>query len=411
MKTKKSLNNFTLYSIVLLFFVLTLFILSVNLKFFYAYGIEENAIFFGRSFDISSNNGSSELPQISSQGNNVYVVWQDNTSGNYDIYFTHSSDNGNRFAQARSLSNNSGSSELPQISSQGNNVYVVWQDNTSGNYDIYFKPSTTNGTKFKSLRNLSNNNGTSQVPQIVTQGTNVYVVWQDNTRGNYDIFFKRSPNKGTGFKSVILDNSNGTSQQPQISSQGKNVYVVWQDNTSGNYDIYFQQLISNDTKFKSVRNLSNNNASSELPHVAVLGNEIYVIWRDNNNGTSRIFFKHGHIDNSTGTVKFGSVDRLHHNGNVSQAKIARGSEFFYGVWSSQLNKSNASTIEFYPFMLFEDYSGDAIPLTSLSSNEILSSPDIAIDKSDVFLVWENKTTGNGDIFFKKLSTNFFDRDG
>jgi hypothetical protein len=455
-------NNFALYFVVLLFSVFTLFILSVNLKLLYAYDIEEKAIFFDRTFNISSNNGSSELPKISSQGDNVYVVWQDNSSGNYDIYFTHSSDNGNRFAQVRSLSNNNGSSELPKISSQGDNVYVVWQDNSSGNYDIYFthssdngnrfaqvlslsnnngsselpqissqgdnvyvvwqdnssgnydiffKPSTNNGTKFKSIRNLSNNNGSSELPQISSQGDNVYVVWQDNSSGNYDIFFKRSPNEGTGFKSVNLVNSNGTSERPQVTAQGDNVYAVWQDDTSGNYDIYFQYSISNGNKFESVRKMSNNNSTSELPHVAVLGNEIYVIWRDNEDGTGRVFFKHGQIDNSTGKLKFGFINKLLHNGEVSQVKIARGSEFFYGVWTSQLNKNNTSIIEFYPFMLFEDYSGDAIPLTSFSSNEIVSNPDIAIYKSDAYLVWENETTGNGDIFFKRLSTNFFERNG
>ena len=122
---------------------------------------------------------------------NVYVVWQDNTTGNYDIFFTHSSDNGSSFAPIRNLSNNNGTSQLPQIAAQGNNVYVVWQDNTTGNYDIFFKRSLSNGTKFNE-RNLSKNNGTSQLPQIAAQGNNVYVVWQDNTPGNYDILFKRS---------------------------------------------------------------------------------------------------------------------------------------------------------------------------------------------------------------------------
>ena len=53
----------------------------------------------------------------------------------------------------------------------------------------------SNGTKFKD-RNVSKNNGTSQLPQIAAQGNNVYVVWQDNTPGNYDILLKRSPNNG-----------------------------------------------------------------------------------------------------------------------------------------------------------------------------------------------------------------------
>jgi hypothetical protein len=405
--TSRTINNYP-FLISCAFFVLIFFISVYSLSYYVAYGIEEKSLFFGRQFGISSNNGTSELPQIAVQGNNVYVVWQDNTPGNYDIFFTYSSDNGNSFAPVLNLSNNNGTSELPQIAVQGNNVYVVWQDNTPGNYEILLQRSLSNGTKLKD-QNLSKNNGTSQFPQIAVQGNNVYVVWQDNTPGNYDILFKRSANHGEGFRGVNLRNSNGTSQFPQIAVQGNNVYVVWQDNTPGNYDIFLQRSLSNGTKFK-YRNLSNNNGTSELPQLSVSSNNIYVIWRDNNDtGVHKIFFKHGQKDNATGQTEYGPSYRLNHSGEPAQAKIITGSEHFYGVWTAYLNKRDVSALEFYPFTVFEGNSGDSIPLTRLSLNESVSNPDIATRDDDTFLVWESTGAGNRDIFFKKLSTNFFER--
>jgi hypothetical protein len=206
-----------------------------------------------------------------------------------------------------------------------------------------------------------------------------------------------------------ISSNNGTSELPQIATHDNNVYVVWQDNTNGNYDIFFKSSPSNGTKFRSPRNLSNNNGTSEFPKIAVSSTDAYIIWRDNETGIGRIFFKHGQKDNATDSLRFGPVNELHHSGEVSGAKIITGSEVFYGVWSAHLNKNNASTIELYPFMLFEDYSGDSIPLTSLSSNQSMSNPDIAVGNGDTYLVWENKTTGNGDIFFKRFSAHFFDR--
>ena len=44
---------------------------------------------------------------------------------------------------------------------------------------------------FKKIKNLSHNSGKSEDPQIAMSGNNVYVVWQDNTPGNFDIFFRR----------------------------------------------------------------------------------------------------------------------------------------------------------------------------------------------------------------------------
>ena len=89
-KTNNRLNFFITQFMLFAFFVLAIFLISNNLQFFFAYGAQEKSLFFGYQFDISSNNGTSELPQIATQGNNVYVVWQDNTSGNYDIMFTYS---------------------------------------------------------------------------------------------------------------------------------------------------------------------------------------------------------------------------------------------------------------------------------------------------------------------------------
>jgi hypothetical protein len=252
---------------------------------------------------------------------------------------------------------------------------------------------------------VSKNNGNSVNPQIAVQGNNVYVVWQDNTPGNYDILFKRSPNNGDGFRSVNLKNTNGTSANPQIAVQGNNVYVVWQDNTTGNYDIILQRSLSNGTKFKD-RNLSNNTGTSEMPQISVSAVHMYIVWRDNDKGEYKILFKHAQKNNSTGKTDYGPSYSLNDTGEPARPKIA-GSEFMYGVWTSYLDKKEKSVLEFYPFMLFDDRSGDSIPLTRLSSNETLSNPDIAVSGNNAFLVWESEGAGNKDIFFKKVSAKSF----
>jgi hypothetical protein len=68
--------------------------------------------------------------------------------------------------------------------------YVVWED-LSGNEDIFFRASGNEGNSFGSIKNLSNNEANSFGPQIISSGNNVYVVWYDDTPGNFDIFFKK----------------------------------------------------------------------------------------------------------------------------------------------------------------------------------------------------------------------------
>ena len=211
---------------------------------------------FNNTINLSNNTGNSQKPQVSSSGNNVYVVWEDNTLGNAEVLFRASNDGGTLFGPTLNLSNNTGISENPQISSSGNNVYVVWADGSAGNGDILFRASNDGGLTFDSITNLSSNTGASQLPQISPSGNNVYVVWADGSAGNGDILFRASNDGGLTFNPTINISSNtGNSQKPQVSSSGNNVYVVWQDNTLG-IDNIFYKFSSGGSTFSSIYNLS-----------------------------------------------------------------------------------------------------------------------------------------------------------
>ena len=85
--------------------------------------------------------------------NNVYLVWTDDTTGNGDIYFKGSVDNGTTFSETRNLSiNNTSPSSGAQISAIGNNVYVVWQDMASGSNEIYYRYSNNTGERFRGCK-------------------------------------------------------------------------------------------------------------------------------------------------------------------------------------------------------------------------------------------------------------------
>ena len=250
----------------------------------------DNGQTFGNIINLSNNTGTSFTPDIFSHGNNVYVVWTDTISRvSNDIFFTSSKDNGQTFSEPVNLSNNNGSSTIPQLSSSGTNVYVTWMDNSIGDDEIFFAFSIDNGQIFSSPINLSNGPGISVIPQISSFGDNVYVVWQDKTPGIYDIFLASSNDKGQTFGSTInLSNNTGYSQYPQISSFGDNVYVVWSDNTPGNNDILMRGNGGGVT-FGTTINISNNTGSSQFPHISSIGKDIYVVWQDFTAGAGEIF--------------------------------------------------------------------------------------------------------------------------
>jgi len=82
--------------------------------------------------------------QVAVSGSEVYVVWIDSDgSGNDDVLFAKSIDGGDTFGTPVNLSDNPGSSSLPQISVSGSNVYVIWSDNEGeSDSEIFFSRST-----------------------------------------------------------------------------------------------------------------------------------------------------------------------------------------------------------------------------------------------------------------------------
>jgi hypothetical protein len=131
----------------------------------------------------------------------------------------------------------------PALAVDGSNIYVVWCDGGWGQ-DLYFKRSTDRGVTWKTEKLLKSvgDKGSYLTPSIAVDGSNIYVVWNDNSSGNYEIYFKRSTDRGVTWSSdKRLTNSIGQSLAPTIAADGLNIYVGWRDGTPGNDEIYFKK--------------------------------------------------------------------------------------------------------------------------------------------------------------------------
>jgi hypothetical protein len=98
---------------------------------------------------------------------------------------------------------------------------------------------------------------------IATSGDNVYVAWWSNKTGNDEIMFKASPDNGKTFgdKMNLSNSTNAQSQDVQISASASNVYVSWWErNATSNEPV---MVISNDNgkTFGDLMLLSNNTTS------------------------------------------------------------------------------------------------------------------------------------------------------
>ena len=226
---------------------------------------------FGQILNLSNNPTESQIGRVAAYGQNVYVVWEDTVSGNEEIFFRASTDGGQTFGQIQNLSNNIGISEGSKIAAYEQNVYVVWEDEASGSEpEIFFRASNDGGQNFGMTQNLSNNSGFSINPSIATFGQNVYVVWEDNTLGNSEIFFRFSIDNGQTFVNLKnLSTNNVTSRNPEVGAAGQNVYVVWSNDPETNSEILFRASNDGGQTFGNIQNISMTPGNSILPGIAV----------------------------------------------------------------------------------------------------------------------------------------------
>jgi hypothetical protein len=367
--------------------------------------------FFGNLTNLSNNTGISSDPQIATFENNVYVVWRDNSSGNDDIYFSASTDNGTTFNGIKNLSNNTGRSDKPQIAAAGDNVYVVWRDNSLKNDDIYFKSSSDNGNSFSTTKDLSATNGSSTDPQIAAAENYVYIIWSDDTTGNGDLYFKSSADNGTsfGFLKNLSTNLDGPAHFPQIKTTGNNVYVVWQDETPEKGRIRFRASNDAGDNFNITRVLSQENEiNANSPQLAVNENTIYVVWEDNsrseNNASKNfdLFFK----VSTNGGANFTTTKVLAKNpGDSFDPQIAASGQNMYAVWEDNTAGDGISPNWNVRFRGILSNGANTTETKILSENvsEVADFPQIAASKSNLYVVWSNLSIrtypGMFEIFF------------
>ena len=99
------------------------------------------------------------------------------------------------------------------LAASGNNIYAVWSGNQTGNWEISFRASTDNGKTFGEKINLSNDTSDSKDPQVAASGSNVYVTWWntiDKNLGSKEPVIKISNDNGKTFGDKIMLSSNST---------------------------------------------------------------------------------------------------------------------------------------------------------------------------------------------------------
>lgn len=363
-------------------------------------------VVFENATNLTNNPMDSVYGQVAAWNSNVYLLWQDSIPSdhtNYDIFIKNSNDNGTTFGSSVNLSNNSGFSEHPQIAAYDNNVYAIWADDTSGNREVLFTRSVDNGTSFDKINNLSNNTSDSFNQEIAVFGDTVYVVWLDQSDEDDEtnILLKASGDGGETFGRTVNISSNANQETfPKVAAFEGSVYIAWNtaDNLVDERDnegLFFVRSLDGGNTFDNIIKLNHENDFGEL-QIAAFDETVYVasggLPSVDVNGV--LFTK-----SNDGGRSFSEPVTIDENGrfvNSLNVEVSAYDEQFSYV-AAQVSVSGNEEI-----LLLEMTSNNSTKVLNLSNNPKISEcPSIAIEGDNIYVVWEDMTPGNHEILYAK----------
>ena len=101
-------------------------------------------------------------------------------------------------------------SEAAPIATSGENAYITWWSNKTGNEEVMFRASTDNGATFGDKMNLSNTTeADSDDAEIAASGDNVYVSWWERNETSDTPVARISSDNGATFGPVLMLATNG----------------------------------------------------------------------------------------------------------------------------------------------------------------------------------------------------------
>jgi hypothetical protein len=357
---------------------------------------------------ISLDAGGQFSPSVAYDGTNYFVVWTDGRygGGQTDVF-------GARVTTAGAVLDTAGIAvrtgaylqQSPVLAFDGSNYLVAWQHLiVTGYADIHASRVSTSGVVLDSIV-VCAADSEQAAPAVAFDGTNYFVVWQDERNGpSDDIYGARVSTAGSVLDpGGIVVSSAGTWQEaPALAFDGTNYLVSWQDLRTMSNDIYAARVNPGGTVLDSTGFVVSEATNTQsLPALAFDGINYLAVWNDARSGTS---------------------------GDIYGARIGPGGAVLdpYGIAvTAKINSQSNPAVAFdgtnYLLAWSDDRNGDrdiygarvsqtgALLDTAALAVSIASGdqdyPTIAFDGTNYLVAWEDERGSYSDVYCSRVTTD------
>lgn len=239
---------------------------------------------FGRAIEWSDDTQLTTHPEwdimpsiTQTRDGTIMVVWASArgypNGYQFDLYFKTSSNYGGNWSEACPLAGGSESHEQwPSVTHTRNgSTWVVWTSDITGNNELFYMFSPDNGTTWSSTRQLTSNSSLDAAP-CITQNVDgkIWVVWQSNRTGNHEIFVISSSDYGLSWsdpKNLTTDPS--WDMQPSITwTKNGTLWLVWSSyRDDDDYELFYMTSSDYGDSWSGPTQITSNSKDDTRPSV------------------------------------------------------------------------------------------------------------------------------------------------
>jgi len=275
--------------------------------------------------EVNTWQGENDGQSIVASGNSVHVAWTDYSSGS-GIYYIRSDDQGMTWGTEVRLSPTPGNDSFALLAVSGSIVHLSFYRNLS---ESWYIRSLDNGDNWETPVFL---NDTSFWPSVFSVGQYVYISLNTAVDvGNTEVFFLSSSDNGTTWGPLVrISNATGRSEDPCIAAEGSNIYIVWNDNRiADTIQMYYRRSTDYGVTWGLETALTANPLSTYSPYVATNGNFVDAAFGYHN--TANLMDTYIMRSSDFGAT-FGSLQDISNSPNISDSYpsvVRSGSDVFY----------------------------------------------------------------------------------
>jgi hypothetical protein len=220
---------------------------------------------------------------VAAAGADVHITWEGRDNGS--LQYRRSTDGGTTWLPETALVVSS-ECGTPFLSADGNRVGLVWGDGRDGNYngELYYKQSGDDGSTWTDDTRLTIDADSvlDKEACLAVNGNFRYIAWTryDWNTSATQAWFMRSTSGGATWEPRSLISADTTSQnQPMVAAVGPNVHACWWDGRPGGYGIWYRGSTDNGTTWNAEHYLADTTYGSDYPVIAAAGGNVYVAYR------------------------------------------------------------------------------------------------------------------------------------